>query len=188
MNCSVANDATRVKLKGSPVAEVHRSEMKVWSCTTQTTGTWNVKSMNQEKLGTVNQEMEHINIVLCGVSELKWTGMGYVQQTTTKCSNLEMSSSVAIILRQPLAQAVGGHNARSDGIISIICHGKPINIIISHVCAATTNTEDETESFAEISFFSMGHNQTDGMHRTERQFVLKIVSTELAFQILFLPS
>ena len=39
-------------------------------------GTWNVRSMNQGKLDVVKQEMVRINIVILGISELKWMGMG----------------------------------------------------------------------------------------------------------------
>ena len=39
-------------------------------------GTWNVRSMNQGKLGVVKQEMARVNIDILGISELKWTGMG----------------------------------------------------------------------------------------------------------------
>ena len=39
-------------------------------------GTWNVKSMNQGKLEVVKQEMARVNVIILGISELKWTGMG----------------------------------------------------------------------------------------------------------------
>ena len=39
-------------------------------------GTWNVRSMNQDKLKVVKQSMSRVNIVILGISELKWTGMG----------------------------------------------------------------------------------------------------------------
>ena len=39
-------------------------------------GTWNVRSMNQEILEVVKQEMARVNIDIPGISELKWTGMG----------------------------------------------------------------------------------------------------------------
>ena len=39
-------------------------------------GTWNVRSMNQDKLEVVSQEMARVNIDLLGISELQWTGMG----------------------------------------------------------------------------------------------------------------
>ena len=39
-------------------------------------GNWNVRSMNQDKLEVVKQEMTGVNIDFLGISELKWTGMG----------------------------------------------------------------------------------------------------------------
>ena len=39
-------------------------------------GTWNVKSMNQDKLEVVKQEMARVNVDILGISKLKWTGMG----------------------------------------------------------------------------------------------------------------
>ena len=39
-------------------------------------GTWNVKSMNQDTLKVVKQEMARVNIDILRISELKWTGMG----------------------------------------------------------------------------------------------------------------
>ena len=39
-------------------------------------GTWNVRSMNQGKLGVVKQEMARANVNFLGINELKWTGMG----------------------------------------------------------------------------------------------------------------
>ena len=39
-------------------------------------GTWNVRSVNQDKLEVVKQEMVRVNINILGISELKWTRMG----------------------------------------------------------------------------------------------------------------
>ena len=39
-------------------------------------GTWNVRSMNQGKLGMVKQEMGRVNFDIFGINELHWTGMG----------------------------------------------------------------------------------------------------------------
>ena len=50
---------------------------KVRSCKEQyCIGTWNVRSMNQDKLEIVKQEMARVNIDILGISELKWMGMG----------------------------------------------------------------------------------------------------------------
>ena len=38
--------------------------------------TWIVRSMNQDKLDVVQQEMARLNTDILGVSELKWIGMG----------------------------------------------------------------------------------------------------------------
>lgn len=40
--------------------------------------------MNQGKLLLIKQEMEHLNIAVLGVSELKWTGMEYLQSQNYK--------------------------------------------------------------------------------------------------------
>ena len=37
---------------------------------------WNVRSMNQDKLEVVKQEMARVNIDILRISKLKWTGMG----------------------------------------------------------------------------------------------------------------
>ena len=39
-------------------------------------GTWNVRSMNQDKLEVVKREMVRVNINILGIRELKWTTMG----------------------------------------------------------------------------------------------------------------
>ena len=38
--------------------------------------TWNVRSMNQDKLKVVKQNMSRVDIDILGISELKWMGMG----------------------------------------------------------------------------------------------------------------
>ena len=38
--------------------------------------TWNVRSMNQDKLEVVKLEIVRVNIDISGISELKWTRMG----------------------------------------------------------------------------------------------------------------
>ena len=39
-------------------------------------GAWNVRSVNQGKLEVVKQEMARGNINILGISKLKWTGIG----------------------------------------------------------------------------------------------------------------
>ena len=39
-------------------------------------GTWNFRSMNQDKLEVIKQEMTGVNIDILEISKLRWTGMG----------------------------------------------------------------------------------------------------------------
>ena len=39
-------------------------------------GTWNVRSINQGKLGVIKQKMARVNVDILGISELRWTGTG----------------------------------------------------------------------------------------------------------------
>ena len=71
------NEGMRPKQKQHPVENVTGDESKVWYFKNQyCIGTWNVRSMNQGKLGVVKQDMARVNIDILGISELKWTGMG----------------------------------------------------------------------------------------------------------------
>ena len=65
------------KQKQYPVVDVTGNESKVQCCKEQyCIVTWNVRSMSQDKLEVVKQEMARMNINILGISELKWTGMG----------------------------------------------------------------------------------------------------------------
>ena len=56
--------------------DVTNDGSKVQPCKEQyCIGTWNVKSLNQDKLEVVKQEMTRVNTDILGISELKWTGM-----------------------------------------------------------------------------------------------------------------
>ena len=81
------------KQKQHPVVDVTGDRSKVQSCKEQhCIGTWNVRSMNQDKLEVVKQEMARANINILGISHLKWTGMGefnsddyYIHYCGQKC-------------------------------------------------------------------------------------------------------
>ena len=71
------NEGMEPKQKQHPVVDVTGDGSKV-QCYKEKycIGTWNVRSMNQDKLEVVNQEMARVNIDLLGISELQGTGMG----------------------------------------------------------------------------------------------------------------
>ena len=64
------------KQKQYPVVDVTGDGSKVRCHKEQyCIGTWNVRSMNQDKLEVVKQETARVNVGILGISELKWTGM-----------------------------------------------------------------------------------------------------------------
>ena len=65
------------KWKQCLLVDVTGDGSKVWCCKEEyCIGTWNIRSMNQDKLEVVKQEMERVNINILGISQLKWTVMG----------------------------------------------------------------------------------------------------------------
>ena len=77
INNSRKNERTEPKEKQHPVVDVTGDGSKVRCCKEQyCIGIGNVRSMNQDKLEVVKQEMARVNINILGISELKWTGMG----------------------------------------------------------------------------------------------------------------
>ena len=76
-NHSRKNEEMEPKEKQHAAVDVTADGSKARCCKEQySIGTWNVRSMNQNKLEVVKQEMARVNIDLLGISELKWTGKG----------------------------------------------------------------------------------------------------------------
>ena len=76
-NTSRKNKEAEPKWKQCPAADVTCDGSKVWCCKElYCIAIWNIRSMNQDKLEVVKQEMTRVNINILGISELKWTGMG----------------------------------------------------------------------------------------------------------------
>ena len=71
------NEKTEPKQKQHPVVDVTNVGDEV-QCLKEEycIGTWNVRSMNQGKLGMVKQEMGRVNFDIFGINELHWTRMG----------------------------------------------------------------------------------------------------------------
>ena len=64
------------KQKQHPAVDVTGDGSEVQCCKEQhCIGTWNLTSMNQDKLEVVKQEMARMNIDILGISQLKWTRM-----------------------------------------------------------------------------------------------------------------
>ena len=70
------NEGMEPKQKQHPFVDVTGGRGKVQCCKEHyCIGTWNIRSMNQDILKGVKQEMIRVNIDVVGISELKWTGM-----------------------------------------------------------------------------------------------------------------
>ena len=113
---------------------------------------WNVRSMNQDKLEVVKQEMATVNINILGISKLKWPGMGEFNSDDHYIYSCGQESlrrnGVAIIVNKRVQNAVLGCNLKNDRMISVHFQGKPFSTTIIQVCAPTSNAE-EAEQFYE---------------------------------------
>ena len=66
-------EETEPEQKQHPDVVVTGDASKVQRCKEKNgIGTWNVRSMNQDKLEAVKQEMARVNVGILGISELKW--------------------------------------------------------------------------------------------------------------------
>ena len=76
-NNSRKNEEMEPKQKQGPGVDVTGDGSKVQCCKEPyCVGTWNIRSMNQDILKGVKQEMIRVNIDVVGISELKWSGTG----------------------------------------------------------------------------------------------------------------
>ena len=91
--------------------------------------------------------MERTNIEVLGISELKWTGVGYFQSDDYKVyysgNDTKRRNGVAVILQKDLAKTVMGYNPVNDRIITVRLQGHPTNVTIIQVYAPTTDAEEE---------------------------------------------
>jgi len=93
-----------------------------------------VRSMNQDKLEAVKQEMARVNIDILGISELKWTEMGKFNSDDHYIYYCEQDSlrknGVALIVNKRVRNAVFGCNLKNDRMISVRFQCKPFNITV----------------------------------------------------------
>ena len=90
--------------------------------------------------------MARVNIVILGIRELKWTGMGefnsddhYIYYGEKKSLG---RSGVAIIVKKRVQSAELGCNLKNDKMISLHFQGKPLNTTVSRVYAPASNAEE----------------------------------------------
>ena len=150
-NSSRRNEEVEPKWKQHQVVDVSGSESEVWCCKEQyCIGTWNVRSMNQGKLEETG--MATVNINILGISERKWTWMGEFNSDgyyIYYCGQESLRrNGVALVVNKRAWNSVLGCNLKKDRMISVHFQGKPFNIMVIQVSAATTNAEE-----AEVEWF-----------------------------------
>ena len=122
-NNSRKNEETESKQQ-HPVVDVTGDGSKVQCYKEQyCIGTWNVRSMNQDKLEVVKQE----------ISELKWTGIGEFNSDDHYiyyCGQESLRrNGVAIMVNKRVQNAVQ-MQLKNDRMISVHFQGKPFNITV----------------------------------------------------------
>jgi len=137
-NNSRKNEGMEPKQKQHPVVDVTGDRSKVRCCKQQyCIGTWNVRSMNQDKLEVVKLEMARMNVYILGISELKWTAMGEFNSADHYIYYCRQESlrrnGVAIMVNKRVLNAVLGCNFKNDRMISVHFQSKPFNITVTQV-------------------------------------------------------
>ena len=100
--------------------------------------------MNQGKLKVVKQEMVRVNIDILEISKLNWTGMGEFNSDDHYIYYCGQESfrrnGVAIMVNKKIA--VLGCSFKNSRMISVHFQGKPFNVTVIQVYAATSNAEE----------------------------------------------
>ena len=103
-NNSRKNEEMEPKQKQHPVVDVTGDGSKVQCCKEQyCIGTWNARSMNQDKLEVVKQEMARMNIAILGISELN--GLEWVNLTQMTIISTTVCKSPLEEMEQPSESA-----------------------------------------------------------------------------------
>ena len=95
-----------------------------------------------------------MNVIILGVSELKWTGIGEFNSDDHYiyyCGQESLRrNGVATMVNKRVQNAVLGCNLQNNRMISVHFQGKPFNITVIQVYAPTSNAEkSEVERFYE---------------------------------------
>ena len=129
-NSSRKNGKFKPKREQHPVVDVSGDKSKVWYCKEQyCIGTWNVRSMNQDKLEVVKQQMARVNINILGISKLRWAGIGEFNSDDHYiyyCGQEYLRrNGVTFIVNKRVWNTKPGCSLKNDSIISLHFQGKP---------------------------------------------------------------
>ena len=84
---------------------------------------WKVRSINQGKLEVVKQELARVNIVILGISELKWIRMGEFNSDDHYifyCGQEALRRNrVTLIVHKRVQNAAHGYSLKNERMISV---------------------------------------------------------------------
>jgi hypothetical protein len=103
--------------------------------------------MYEGKLNVVQEEMNHMDIDILGISEIKWTGRGHFRSVNNKvmCSghDTHRKNGMGLIITNQASKSLIGYKAVNGRSRYIRVKARPINITCVQVYAPTTSMETE---------------------------------------------
>ena len=110
--------------------------------------TWNVRSLYRAgSMNNVMREMERMKIDILGLSEVRWPGVGSLEEegiTFVYSGGNSAARGVGIMMSRNLSRAMKGYWAVSDRVILMRFRGKPIDFNVIQVYAPTADSDEET--------------------------------------------
>ncbi|XP_075449195.1 uncharacterized protein LOC142490664 [Ascaphus truei] len=147
------DDVDRINPLGLPSADVAHSETTTLRCTKPyKIGTWNVNGLNTGKLDIVKRELNRLNIYILGISEIHWTGNGFINsgEHMVYYSGIDTTRrrGVGFIVNKKIAKATENYQTLSDRIMAIRIRGKPSDITVLQIYSPIADApEEEVEEF-----------------------------------------
>ena len=112
-------------------------------------GQWNVRGLNAlGKLSILGNEMERLDISMCGLSETKWSGSGHFKTLdghTVLYSGKtgREHHGVAIWINKNTSSSLASYNPISNRVILATFNSKPRDVTIVQCYAPTVDKQDE---------------------------------------------
>ncbi|GFO50342.1 endonuclease-reverse transcriptase [Plakobranchus ocellatus] len=115
-------------------------------------GTWNVQTLKEVgKLGLLTRELEHQDVNITGLCEVRWQGCGHFtsgDHLIVYSGGKGGQAGVAIVLDKQTKGSLVSYGAVSDRILVVHLHTKPVKTTIIQVYAPTMQyNEEEKELF-----------------------------------------
>ena len=112
-------------------------------------GTWNVRTMNKEKLPILTREIDRVGLSITGISELRFTGKGHFTTDDGHAiyysgDDKKRQHGVGFVVGKNTKKSVLGYNPVSERVITIRLQANPVNFTIVQVYAPTSAADEAT--------------------------------------------